>query len=124
MPNISFTIHLPPVTKKNHSQIIKCKGRSILIPSKQYLQYEKDCSIFMPHGEPIDYKINLKCVYYMPTKRKVDLCNLLAATCDILVKHKVIADDNSEIVVSHDGSRVLYDKLNPRTAIEIERIKE
>ena len=30
-------------------------------------------------------------------------------------------DDNNRIVVSTDGSRVLYDKHNPRTEVEIER---
>lgn len=40
----------------------------------------------------------------------------------MLVHHKVISDDNSGIVCSHDGSRVYYDKENPRTEIEI--IKE
>lgn len=28
-------------------------------------------------------------------------------------------DDNSQIIVSHDGSRVLYDKDNPRTEVTI-----
>jgi Holliday junction resolvase RusA-like endonuclease len=57
----------------------------------------------------------------MPTKASSDLCNHLASTCDILVKAGVLADDNSKIVVSHDGSRVLYDKQNPRVEIEITR---
>ena len=60
----------------------------------------------------------------MDTKRKVDLNNLLEALTDVLVKHKVLEDDNSTIVVSHDGSRVLYDKENPRTEVEITEIEE
>lgn len=91
----------------------------MIIPSKQYIQYEKDCKIFMPKGEPIETPINIKAVYFMPTHRRVDITNLLSATHDILVKHGVIADDNSKIVVSVDGSRVFYDKENPRTEIEI-----
>ena len=55
----------------------------------------------------------------MPTHRRVDQVNLLEATLDILVEYGVLADDNSNIVVSHDGSRVLYDKNNPRTEITI-----
>ena len=47
--------------------------------------------------------------------------NLLAAVDDLLVEAGIIADDNSKIVVSHDGSRVLYDKENPRTEITITR---
>ena len=60
----------------------------------------------------------------MPTHAKTDLCNLLGATCDILVKAGVIEDDNSRIVVSHDGSRCLYSKENPRVEIFIETVGE
>jgi Holliday junction resolvase RusA-like endonuclease len=55
----------------------------------------------------------------MPTKRRVDLTNLLEAIDDVLVKYGVLKDDNSEIITSHDGSRVLYDKDNPRTEVAI-----
>lgn len=86
------------------------------------MQYEKDClkQITGKHRKSIDVKSNLKCVYYMPTRHKVDLTNLLNATCDILVEAGVLKDDNSKIVASHDGSRVLYDKENPRVEIYIE----
>lgn len=52
----------------------------------------------------------------------MDLVNLLEATCDILVHYRVLEDDNSKIVVSHDGSRVLYDKENPRVEIWITEV--
>lgn len=58
----------------------------------------------------------------MPARRRVDLCNLHEALCDVLVKYGVLEDDNSNIVVSMDGSRVFYDKENPRTEVEIERV--
>lgn len=58
------------------------------------------------------------------TRRKVDLANLIEATCDILVKAKVLADDNSQIVAAHDGSRVDYDKKNPRAEIWIEEMED
>ena len=51
--------------------------------------------------------------------RKVDLTNLLEAADDALVTAGVLADDNSKIVVSHDGSRVLLDRDKPRTEIYI-----
>ena len=60
----------------------------------------------------------------MPTHRRVDQVNLLEATLDILVEYGVLADDNSNIVVSHDGSRVLYDKNNPRTEITITDVEK
>lgn len=119
---IEFTIPLTPITKKNSQQIVIVKGRPMIIPSKYYKQYEKDCKYFL---EPlmINYPVNIKCIYYMPTKRRVDITNLLSATHDVLVKYKVIEDDNSKIVYSVDGSRVFYDKNNPRTEISIERIE-
>jgi Holliday junction resolvase RusA-like endonuclease len=58
----------------------------------------------------------------MPTHRRVDLTNLLEALNDILVKYGVIEDDNSNVVVSVDGSRVLYDKENARTEVEITEV--
>ena len=61
----------------------------------------------------------MRCLYFMPTRRRVDLGNLMEATHDILVKYEVLADDNSKIIYSVDGSRVLYDKDNPRTEVEI-----
>ena len=50
--------------------------------------------------------------------------NLHSALHDVLVEVGVLEDDNSQIVVSTDGSRVLYDKHNPRTEVEIERRKD
>ena len=120
---MKITIQLNPVTKKNSQQIIKIKNRYMIIPSKQYKQYEKDVKQFMPDIETIKYPVNVKCLYYMKTKRKVDLNNLLEATTDILVKYKILEDDNSKIVVGHDGSRVYYDKYNPRTEIIITKCR-
>ena len=117
---MKITIQLNPVTKKNSQQIIKIKNRYMIIPSKQYKQYEKAAKQFIPVlNKPICEKVNIQCLYYMKTKRRVDLNNLLEATTDVLVKYGVLEDDNSNIVVSHDGSRVLYDKENPRTEIII-----
>ena len=94
----------------------------MLIPSKQYKEYEKACAEFIPQMpfNTFDCPVNVKCEYYMATRRRVDLVNLQEATLDILVKYGVILDDNSNIVASMDGSRVYYDKENPRTEIEIE----
>lgn len=60
----------------------------------------------------------------MPTRRRVDLVNLLEATCDVLVRYGIIEDDHCGIVASHDGSRVLYDKAHPRTEIYISRLED
>ncbi len=122
---INIIIPVQPVTKKNHQQIVqnRATGRKFVIPSSQYLQFEKECSGHLKlqyKGNPIDYPVNVKALYFMGTKRKVDLTNLLEATHDILVNNGVLADDNSKVICSVDGSRVLYDKANPRTEIYID----
>ena len=45
--------------------------------------------------------------------------NLLEAIDDVLVKYQVLKDDDSKIIVSHDGSRVLFDPDRPRTEVTI-----
>lgn len=114
-----------PATKKNSMQIFKNKktGQPFLSQSSRYKQYARDCArqITGKHKLNIDYPITLKCVYYRKTRHRVDLTNLLAATCDILSDCGVIKDDNCKIVVSHDGSRVKYDKECPRVEISIEK---
>lgn len=118
-----YTIPGPPRTKKNSQRIFRNAktGRPFITRSAAYTDFEAAASYFLKPlpPEPIDSPCRVTCLYYMPTKRIVDLTNLMEATHDVLVKCGVLADDNSRIVVSVDGSRVLYDKENPRTEIEI-----
>lgn len=123
MDEIKLTIKLPPVTKKNSMQIVGNGKRPMLIPSAQYRRYERDAGWFLKPlaiAEPV----NIRAIYFMPTRRKVDITNLESALMDVLVKHGVIADDNCRVVVSTDGSRVMYDKENPRTEVTITKSKE
>ena len=109
-------------SKKNSQQIVinpKTK-RPIVIQSKLYKQFEKDCGLFLNRYKlNIDYPVNLKCTFIVPDRRKRDIVNLLNAIQDILVKYKVIADDNYNIVQSIDGSRIIYEKDREETIIEI-----
>lgn len=116
---IKFTIYENPVTKKNHGQIIMIKGKPIMLPSKQYRDYEKKCKKYIPKIEPINQPVNIKATYYMKTRRLIDLTNLNGALHDVLVHYKVLADDNRDIAATTDGSIVLYDKEKPRTEVEI-----
>lgn len=120
MINLKFTIRGDPRTKKNSQRIIIAGRRRIIKPSAQYEAYAEAAAWQLPRlKEPISEPVNIRCVYYMATRRKVDLVNLMESTLDILVAGRVIADDNSNIAVSHDGSRVEYDKSNPRAEITI-----
>lgn len=126
MAEIKYIVKLSPVSKKNSQQILTNRktGRPFIMPSSKYRQYEREAAWFLKPRppRPIECEVNVKCVFYMPTRRRVDLNNLLEAATDLLVSAGVLKDDHCGIVVSHDGSRVLYDKDNPRTEITITRV--
>lgn len=125
MKTLNITIPLSPITKKNSQRIFKCGRYYKIMPSKQYMQYEKHAGYFLDRvapQEPINEPVEVTAIFYMPTQRRVDLTNLLEAVDDVLVKYKILEDDNSKIIVSHDGSRVDYDKANPRTEICIKNV--
>ena len=122
---MNFIIYGNPITKKNSQRIVQTGAHVKVLPSKQYMQYRTD-SIAQITGKQrlnINCPVNLQVVYYMQTRRRVDLVNLLEATCDILVDAGVLVDDNCRIVAAHDGSCVKYDKTNPRAEITITPVR-
>ena len=125
---LSFTIPLPPVSKKNSQQILyrwsekKQKQVPFIAPSRQYKVYEHNAMLLCPRVT-VDGPVNIRCLFYMPAKIRVDLVNLLEAIDDVLVKRGILPDDNCTVIVSHDGSRVYCDKQNPRTEIFISEVK-
>lgn len=128
---ISLLIKGNPAPKKN-SQEIHYRGRGaarkpFIAQGSRYTDYEAS-AVFQTRvqyrDEPIDYPVNVRCLYYRQTKIRVDLTNLLEATDDILVKAGVLADDCYKYVAGHDGSRVRFDKDNPRVEIVIEPLDD
>ncbi len=122
-----FTIPLEPKTKKNSVQIMKNRktGNPFVAQSSAYREYQEQCGWFIPKPQkPIDGKVNIKAIYFMSTRRKVDITNLHSALHDVLTHYGVIADDSADIVLATDGSRVKYDKDSPRTEVEITALNE
>ena len=135
-------IPLNPRTKKNGQEIMfnsklkngffkktaygfKYVGVPFISQNNAYKQYEHDAGWFLKKiPQPISEPVNVKCVFYRDSERKVDLNNLLEAITDILVKYKILVDDNFKIIASHDGSRVYVDREKPRTEIEISTIDD
>ena len=78
---ISFTIPIAPISKKNSQQILtnRQSGKPFIMPSQKFKDYESAALWFIPKGKRIDFPVNVKCLFYMPTKRRVDLTNLLEA---------------------------------------------
>lgn len=130
---IEFTIPVHPVSKKNSQQIITLrtkygKSRNIIIPSKKYKEFEAECLPFFTQVKEqagvVDFPVNMAVSFFVSKKFKYDLTNLLEAIDDAAVKSGFILDDNRDIIAGHDGSRVYYDKYNPRIEITITEIAD
>lgn len=122
---LEFTIPIAPRTKKNSQRIVIAHGHPIIMPSKAYKDYEKACEPYMPKlDKPIDFLVNVQAVFYRDSRRASDVVNHLQAILDIMVKYKVIADDNRNVVFTVNNSMVLYDKASPRTEVVLTDVPE
>lgn len=126
MEKLTIKIPLLCRPKKNSQQLITNPrtGRPMIIQSKQYLQFERDCGYFLKkYARHINTPVNLKCTFYTSDRRRRDLTNLENAIADIMIKYGVIEDDNYNIIAGWDGSRIIYEKGREETIIEIEDIQ-
>lgn len=125
---IEFTIPVMPRTKKNGGQIVMRGKYPVLLPSKAYLVFEKSCLPYLKQVKDtagvINYPVNVQCIFFTETKRKIDLPNLLNAIDDAMVKSGFLIDDNRDIIAAHDGSRVFHDKYNPRIEVIVTELKD
>ena len=122
-----ITIPGRPITKKNSQQIARNRktGKSFLLQSKQYREYEKACLWELKNYRGPTFegsKLHVKCEYWMPNYRSwPDLIGLMQATWDILEKANIIDDDGN--IVIPDGSRIVgVDRNSPRVDIEIDEV--
>jgi Holliday junction resolvase RusA-like endonuclease len=114
-------------TKKNRPRLIRVKGRTIPIPCKEYMTWEKisvlqlniarselgawkrDC-VFP--NEPVE----VEAVFYR-TNRRPDLVNLYQALSDILEKARIVHNDRQ--IVCWSGGPIIVDKDKPRVEITV-----
>lgn len=122
---LKIVIQGNPTTKKNSQRIIYKCGRPMILPSKDYCDYEHAAG-YQIHckNARLEGPLEIKCLFYRNSKRRCDLTNLLEAVDDILVHYGVIKDDDFKVIASHDGSRVFVDKDNPRTEIYIKEYSD
>lgn len=124
---MQIIIPIIPRSKKNSQEIVfnKRTGHRMVIQNKKYTEFEKECKKYIPilREPPINYPINLKCKFYVPDARKRDIANYIEAIQDILVKYKVLSDDNYHIVSSLNGCSMEIDRENSRIEINIEKIR-
>lgn len=133
MAEIKYTIPFEGRTKKNHQMIAGAGRRCTKCGKheKQWIRQGKAHDNFAETAayyirprppKPIECPVNVKCLFYMGTRRKVDKLNLEAAIHDLLVETGVLADDNRDIIATTDGTMVLYDKDKPRVEITITKV--
>lgn len=131
----SFVIPLDPRTKKNHMVIAgtgpkcpKCgkKKKQFVRQGAAHSKYAFQSAQYLnPRPiKPIDEEVHIVYRLYMQTKRRVDDLNLYASLDDILVHEKILKDDSIKFIRNRDGSRVMYDKENPRAEIYIYKYRE
>lgn len=123
MNAITCVIHAVPVTKKNSMQIVtnRVTGRPFVMPSQAYKRFENEAGQYLLpcRKKPVSGPVNVCYRFYMPTRRRVDLANLISAMDDVLVHWKILADDNRDVIAGHDGCRVYHDKDDPRIEVII-----
>lgn len=126
---------MDPKTKKNSHRISGCGTRCPVCGKykKQFIRNGNGTTEFAfraakylqpKPAKPLPGKVHIVYKLYTATRRRVDDLNLYEALDDILVKERILEDDNRNVIRSRDGSRVLYDKENPRAEISIYTYEE
>ncbi len=123
---MKFTITGKPISSKNKRPIFinKATGKRFLGKSKRLREYsesalwELKAQKAKDRGKyPLTEDLQASFTFYVPDKRKRDLVNLIQLPCDLLEKVGIIKDDSQ--IKALDGSKILLDRENPRTEIEI-----
>ena len=115
------------VPKKNSKQIFKVKGRTIIAPSSQFLDWDKQAKHFVVQqkvalgiAEPIQCcEVSIKFGFGDNAQR--DLTNIAESIMDMLVDCGVLLDDNAYVVGNLKLSTDLFDN-DFRTTIDIKPI--
>ena len=134
-PLAQYTIPLDPRSKKNAHRISGC-GKRCPVCGKYAKQFIRNGSSTTDYAfraaqylhpkppKPITGPVHLVYKLYTATWHRKDDLNLYEALDDILVSNGILKDDDRKTIRNRDGSRVLYDKENPRAEIYIYEYRE
>jgi hypothetical protein len=135
-PICSFVISGQPATKKNSSRIIWANKRLRVIPSKQYMTYEKNCQSAcegvwkLKGNDPINFGVSIRIKAWISRWQVPDHVGILQSLGDILQHWKVISDDKyiHWTDLNYDTNEAEHwlqgkDAENPRVEIFIYRFK-
>ena len=125
-----YVVKLDPKAKKNSHRIAGC-GKRCPVCGKYAKQFVRNGDKTTEYGfkaakflnpkpkAPIVGPVHMIYRLYTETWHRKDDLNLYEALDDILVTNGILRDDDRKTIRSRDGSRVLYDKENPRAEIYI-----
>ena len=130
-----YTSPIDPRTKKNSHRISGCGKRCPVCGKyeRQFVRNGKTTTDFSFRAaqyltnkpkKPISGPVHIIYRIYTGTWHRKDDLNLYEALDDILVSNGVLKDDDRKTIRNRDGSRVLYDKDNPRAEIYIYEYRE
>lgn len=110
--------------KKNSRRIFGAGRKKINIPSKAYEEWERTARLitctYMRGVKPVRGNIHAKALIYYKGPRP-DLSGAMESIGDCL---EGFVWKNDKQIVSWDGTRLIHDKNNPRTEVEVEILKE
>ena len=130
-----YMIPLDPRSKKNAHRISGC-GKRCPVCGKYAKQFIRNGNTTTDYAfkavqylqpkppKPINGPVWLVYKLYTATWHRKDDLNLYEALDDILVSNGILKDDDRKKIRSRDGSRVFYDKENPRAEIYIYKYNE
>lgn len=127
---LKFTIPGRPTTKKTNQRVIRRGKLTRILPSIQFVNYEKSCKdvcegFWKNAGyPPIDCGISINCKIYLNNWIMGDESNYFQSFGDLLQTHQILNDD-IWIHWVDNGENVMMepDKDNPRVEFEIKRHK-
>ena len=121
-----LTLEGIPPSKKNAKNVFSRGGRIFVISSKKYLAWEEEQSWYVKQWQGrkagrSDLTLKKLIVTFCPKdKRKFDISNKFESVADLLVKNKIIVDDNY-IYVPHIEAKINTDASDKgNTIIELE----
>lgn len=120
---LKIVIPVAPLTKKDSPKMVynRDDDKMEIYKSKKYKDY---CRIAGMYMDPlnIDFPVNVKMTFFLPNRYPSSLLGLQEAVEEVLVDCNMLSTNDSRVLASTDGSRILFDKTFPRTEIEISRI--
>lgn len=126
---LSLVIPGRPATKKTHQQIIRTRQGPRIIPSSQYLKYErlckdpcKDAWANLGH-EPLDFGLGINIKVYLDDFQIGDETGYQQAIGDIIEHWGIISNDKFLHWLSDDTHMIGIDKENPRIEIKLYRYR-